>query len=77
MFKELPEGQTHYENDGCGEKDHNQPFHPLAFFAEVVAMTRQERTAVSIEDIAKCFRYQFDEAELDTLITELKIEKHI
>ena len=23
MFKDLPEGQTHYENDGCGMKEHN------------------------------------------------------
>lgn len=23
MFKDLPEGQTHYENDGCGIKEHN------------------------------------------------------
>lgn len=23
MFKELPEGQTHSFNDGCGEKEHN------------------------------------------------------
>lgn len=22
-FKDLPEGQTHYENDGCGEPEHN------------------------------------------------------
>lgn len=47
------------------------PFHPLAFFAEVVAMTRQEETAVSIEDIAKCFRHQFDRDELLALIHEL------
>ena len=24
-FKDLPEGQTHYYNDGCGEPAHNQP----------------------------------------------------
>lgn len=23
MFKDLPEGQTHYENDGCGEPAHS------------------------------------------------------
>lgn len=23
MFKETPDGQTHYENDGCGEPEHN------------------------------------------------------
>ena len=23
MFKDLPEGQTHYMNDGCGEPAHN------------------------------------------------------
>lgn len=47
------------------------PFHPLAFFAETVAMTRQESTGVSIEDIAKCFKAQFDEAELKSLVKEL------
>lgn len=24
MFKDSPEGQTHYQNDGCGELAHNQ-----------------------------------------------------
>ena len=24
MFKDLPEGQTHSFNDGCGEKEHNK-----------------------------------------------------
>ena len=47
------------------------PFHPLAFFAEAVAMSRQEKTGVSIEEMGKCFRYQFDEAELSSLISEL------
>ena len=47
------------------------PFHPLAFFAETVAMTRQESTGVSIKDIAKCFKAQFDEVELKSLIKEL------
>lgn len=47
------------------------PFHPLTFFAEVVGMTRLEETAVSIEDIAKCFRHQFDRDELSALIREL------
>ena len=23
MFKDTPDGQTHYENDGCGIKEHN------------------------------------------------------
>lgn len=23
MFEDLPEGKTHYENDGCGEPAHN------------------------------------------------------
>ena len=44
---------------------------PLAFFAECVGMTRQESTGVSIEDIAKCFKAQFDEVELKSLIKEL------
>ena len=25
MFKDLPEGQTHFQNDGCGEPAHNDP----------------------------------------------------
>ena len=25
MFKDLQEGTTHYENDGCGIKEHNMP----------------------------------------------------
>ena len=25
MFKDLPEGKTHFENDGCGEPAHNHP----------------------------------------------------
>jgi hypothetical protein len=28
MFKDLPEGQTHSENDGCGEKEHNKDMPP-------------------------------------------------
>ena len=24
-FKDLPQGQTHFENDGCGEPAHNKP----------------------------------------------------
>lgn len=24
-FKDLPEGKTHYQNDGCGMPEHNQP----------------------------------------------------
>ena len=47
------------------------PYHPLAFFAESVALTRQE-PGVSIEDIAKCFKAQFDESELKLLIKELE-----
>ena len=51
-----------------------KPYHPLAFFAESVALTRQE-PGVSIEDIGKCFRAQFDEAELSSLIHELNKPK--
>ena len=54
------------------EESLKKPFHPLAFFAEVVGSTRQESTGVSISDIAKCFRYQFDESELKALIKELQ-----
>lgn len=25
MFKETKEGQTHFQNDGCGEPEHNDP----------------------------------------------------
>jgi len=47
-------------------------FHqPVGFFAEAVAFTRKE-PVVSIRDIAKCFKAQFDEAELESLINELK-----
>ena len=24
MFKDTPDGQTHFQNDGCGMKEHNQ-----------------------------------------------------
>ncbi len=40
-------------------------------FAEAVSDTRNETRGVAIEEIAKCFRYQFDEAELESLIREL------
>jgi hypothetical protein len=46
---------------------------PIEFFAEAVARTRIEGPAgVSIENIAKCFKSQFDASELSTLIKELK-----
>ena len=44
---------------------------PLLFFAEAVAISRKE-PGVSIEEIGKCFRYQFDEEELFNLRRELK-----
>ncbi len=47
---------------------------PVGFFAEAVAYTRKE-PGVSIEDIGKCFRAQFDEAELSALIHELNKPK--
>ena len=28
MFKDTKDGQTHYENDGCGEPKHNHPNPP-------------------------------------------------
>ena len=49
-----------------------KPFHPIAFFAENLAITR--RGGISIEDIAKCFKAQFDKDELDALIKELTKE---
>ncbi len=53
------------------EKNASLPFHPLAFFAEAVAMTRREKTGLPIVEIAKCFKMQFDEAELKAFIREL------
>ena len=52
------------------EANIEKPFHLLGAFAEIVALSRQEPGG-AIEDIAKCFRYQFDEAELASLIKEL------
>lgn len=43
-------------------------YHPLAFFAESLALARKD---VPIEDIARCFKAQFDKAELEALIKEL------
>ena len=43
---------------------------PILFFAEAVALSRKE-PGVSIEEIGKCFRHQFDEAELSALIHQL------
>lgn len=43
---------------------------PLMFFAEAVALSRKE-PGVSIKDIAKCFKKQFDTAELESLVKEL------
>ena len=48
-----------------------KPYHPLAFFAEAVALTRAE-PGVSIVDIAKCFKAQFSTEELESLIANLK-----
>jgi hypothetical protein len=46
---------------------------PVEFFAEAVARTRNEGVSgVSIEDIARCFKAQFDEAELSALVNELQ-----
>ena len=53
-----------WEDDGC-------PTSPVSLFAEAVYMTRMECHGVPILDIAKCFRKQFDEAELENLIVEL------
>lgn len=50
--------------------EHAREKFPLGFFAEAVAYTRKE-PGVSIEDIAKCFKFQFDKAELESLIKEL------
>ena len=53
---------------------HEKPYHPLAFFAEAVALTRVE-PGVSIRNIANCFKKQFDEAELESLIRELQTKE--
>ena len=55
------------------ELNANLPIHPIAFFAENLAVARRENSGISIEDIAKCFKAQFDEAELESLIKELKL----
>lgn len=49
---------------------------PIEFFAEAVARTRQEdeTKGVSIRDIARCFKAQFDKAEVDLLIRELQTD---
>lgn len=54
--------------------DHAREKFPVGFFAEAVAYTRKE-PGVSIKDIGKCFRAQFDEAELSALIQELQKPK--
>ncbi len=56
--------------DKLNYKEHARVLFPVGFFAEAVEFTRQE-PGVSIEDIAKCFRHQFDEEELKSLIREL------
>ena len=51
---------------------------PIEFFAEAVARTRQENPAmgVSIEDIARCFKAQFDSSEIISLVLALsKLDK--
>lgn len=54
------------------ELNANMPLHPVAFFAECLAVSRREESGISIEDIAKCFKAQFDGPELKSLIVELK-----
>ena len=49
--------------------------HPILFFAEAVALTRQE-PGVSIARIAQCFKKQFDEAEMEALVRELGKPMH-
>jgi len=44
----------------------------IPLFAEAVAQTRKERGGCSIQDIAKCFKAQFEEEELESLIKELQ-----
>lgn len=48
----------------------NLHYTPVLFFAEAVALSRGE-PGVSIEEIGKCFRHQFDESELECLVAEL------
>jgi hypothetical protein len=47
------------------------PTSRIALFAEAVGMTRQKCHGMSIGDIAKCFKAQFDAKELQALISEL------
>lgn len=44
---------------------------PIEYFANAVEMTRRGDLGVSIEDVGKCFRYQFDTFEIISLIHEL------
>jgi hypothetical protein len=53
-----------WEEDGC-------PTHPVALFAEAVAMTRNSCHGVGVIDIAKCLKKQLSDAEIDVLIMEL------
>lgn len=45
-------------------------YSPILFFAEAVSLTRKE-PGLSIQDIAMCFKKQFDTAELKSLVKEL------
>ena len=67
--------------DSLREKDEMEAYlinsynhSPLLFFAEAVAVTRKE-PGVSIEDIARCFYHQFDDAELSALRIALAATK--
>ena len=53
------------------EKWWNEPHSAIEFFAEAVSLTRDEKTGVSIKDISRCFKAQFDKAEIESLIDEL------
>ena len=60
MMTDLPEGQTHYENDGCGEPAHNKP------------MTYDKQTYERLKNFPNG---NDDEAELCDLIAEIVKEK--
>ena len=52
----------------------SQPHSNIVFFAEAVALMRMEKTGVSFEDIAKCFKAQFSKEELESLINQLNLK---
>lgn len=55
MFKDLPEGKTHFENDGCGETAHNDPT-PRGWEEEFV----EKGAEIEHDRWARWYRWQRD-----------------